>query len=102
LLPGAEVKLAVRDGDDHLAARDLSLEMGVGVVFAGAVVLVAGRRGVERGPPFQPLLVVFVETGFLVINEHARRDAPALASGPERRWSTPPAANGSFAFGGKC
>src|SRR5262245_56439415 len=38
LLPGAEVELAVGDGDDDLAAHDLPLHVGVGVVLAGAVV----------------------------------------------------------------
>ena len=43
LLPGAEVEAAVRDGDDDLAAHDLALEVGVGVVLAGVV-------GVARRP----------------------------------------------------
>ncbi len=42
LFPGAEIEFAFGDGDDDFAAHDLALEMGVGVVFAGAVVAVGG------------------------------------------------------------
>jgi hypothetical protein len=45
LLPGAEVELAGGDGDDDFAAHDLPLEVGVGVVFAGAVVMSGERPG---------------------------------------------------------
>ena len=37
LLPGAEVELAFRDGDDNFAAHDLPFEMCVGVVFESVV-----------------------------------------------------------------
>src|SRR5436305_6543179 len=47
LLPGAEVELAGGDGDDNFAAHDLPLEMGVGVVFPGAVVAIGERFMVE-------------------------------------------------------
>ena len=52
LLPGAEVELAVGDRHDHLAAHDLPLQVGVGVVLAGAVVVVlADRRVTAPAPP---------------------------------------------------
>ncbi len=70
LLPRAEVELAVRDGDDDLAAHELALEVGVGIVLAGLVVVVLrdGRMWRERfKPPFeiavQAMLVVVDETG---------------------------------------
>ena len=53
LLPGAEVELPVGDRHDHLAAHDLPLEVGVGVVLAGAVVPVALAR-LERGELLEP------------------------------------------------
>jgi hypothetical protein len=56
LLPGAEVEFAGGDGGDDLAAHDLSLEMGVGIVFAGAVVAVAIGRGIERRKAFEIFL----------------------------------------------
>jgi len=48
LLRGAEVQPAVRDGDHHLPAHDLALQVCVTVVLAGAVVLVARNRLVGR------------------------------------------------------
>jgi hypothetical protein len=36
----------------------LALDVGVGVVFAGAVVAVALRRSVERGEALEPVVVV--------------------------------------------
>ena len=45
-------------GHDDFAAHDLPLQVGVGVVLAGAVVVVAVGARVERGQLFQPYLVV--------------------------------------------
>src|SRR5262249_558753 len=61
LLPRAEVQLALRDRHDDLTAHDLPLQVGVGVVLAGAVVVVHAGVRVERGQPLQPLLVVPVQ-----------------------------------------
>ena len=47
---------------------DLTLEMGVGVVFAGAVVLVGGG-GCVRGQFLEPDFVVVVEPGLVIVNE---------------------------------
>jgi hypothetical protein len=74
LLPPPKVELPFGDGHDDLAAHDLPLQVGVGVVLAGAVVLVALRRRVERGQLLQPLLVVLVQARLVVVDEHARRD----------------------------
>src|ERR1700722_7581126 len=56
LFPGAEIELAAGDGDADFAAHDLALLVGVGVVFAGVVVLVLRRRGVG-GEFFEPFFV---------------------------------------------
>ena len=61
LFPRAEIQFALGDGDDDFAAHDLALEMGVGVVFAGAVVLIGAGRSV-RGEFLQPHLVVVMQT----------------------------------------
>ena len=74
LFPRAEVELAVGDGDDDLAAHDLAFHVGVGVVFAGAVVMVARGRRIEGGELLQPLLVVFVQPRLVVVDEHAGGD----------------------------
>ena len=44
LFPRAEIEFAFGNGDDDFAAHDLPLQMGVGVVFAGAIVPVGGRK----------------------------------------------------------
>jgi len=41
-LPGAEVELAVGDGEGGFVMQEQSFQMGVGVVFTGLVVLVVG------------------------------------------------------------
>jgi DNA-binding CsgD family transcriptional regulator len=65
------VELAVGDGDDDFAAHDLAFVVGVGVVFARAIVeIAAGGRvaaGVERDEVFEPALVVGVQAGFVVV-----------------------------------
>ena len=48
LFPGAEVEFARGDRDYYLAAHDLSLHMCVGVIFAGAIVLILRNRFVRR------------------------------------------------------
>ena len=73
LFPWAEVELAVGDGDDDFAAHDLALEVSVGVVFAGAVVLVLTGGGMGR-ELFEPCVVVFDEAGLGVVDVDAGCD----------------------------
>jgi hypothetical protein len=68
LFPGAEVEMAFGYGDDYFAAHDLALEVGVGVVLAGAVVLVV-LYGVVRREFFEPYLVIVMETALVVVDE---------------------------------
>src|SRR5262245_30329372 len=44
LLPRVEVEFAPGDGDDNLASHDLAFEIRIGVVFAGAIVMIERRR----------------------------------------------------------
>src|SRR3954454_19588025 len=74
LFPGSEVEAAVGDRHHHLAAHDLPLVVGVRVVLAGAVVLIALRAGIEGGQLLQPALVVLVQAGLVVVDEDARRN----------------------------
>ena len=60
LLPRAEVEPALGDGDHDLAAHDLALQVGVGVVLAGPVVAVRGVRLVRR-ELLQPRVVIVVQ-----------------------------------------
>ena len=61
LLPGPEIEPALGDRHDDLAAHDGAFQVGVGVVLAGAVVVVDIRRGIERGEAFQPHAEVVVQ-----------------------------------------
>ncbi len=71
LLPRAEVELAVGDGNHDLAAHDLALVMGIGVVFAGAVVVVSFGRRIERREFLEPLLVIMQKTRLIIVDENA-------------------------------
>ena len=59
LLPGAKVKLAIGDSNNALTAKELTLDVGVAVVLACAVVEVLGSRGV-RDPLLKEGLEVLV------------------------------------------
>ena len=48
LFPRAEVQFAFGDCNEDFPAHDLTLEMGVSVVFAGPVVSIGGGRRVRR------------------------------------------------------
>jgi len=71
LLPRSKVQLPLGDGDDDLAAHDLPLYVGVGVVLTGAVVVVLGRGGVG-GELLQPDLVVVMQAALVVVDENRR------------------------------
>src|SRR3954463_11523136 len=73
-LPRAEIEIAPRDRDEDLAAHDLALVMGVGVVLTGAVVLIALRRWIERGQLLKPLFIVRVQSRLVVVDKDAGRD----------------------------
>ena len=73
LFPWAEIEFAFGDGDDDFAAHDLALQVGVGVIFAGAIVPVGAGRLVWR-EFFQPDFVVVMEPAFVVVDEHRRGD----------------------------
>lgn len=71
LFPRAEIEFAAGDGDDDLAAHDGAFEVGVGVVLAGAIVVVGVVRFLGR-ELFKPALVVAVEAGLVVVDEDGR------------------------------
>src|SRR5262249_55115881 len=70
LLPRSEVKFALRDGDNDLAAHDLALQMSIGVILAGTVVMVMARVGIERRQIFQPDTEVAMEAALVVVDKH--------------------------------
>lgn len=73
LFPRPKVQFAFADRDDDFAAHDLTLEVGVSIVFASAIVAISGRRLVRR-EFFQPDLVIVMESRFIVINKHRAGD----------------------------
>jgi hypothetical protein len=77
LFPRSEVELATRDGDDDFATHYLTLHMRVGVVLAGAVVVVA-RDWITRRKLLQPDFVVVVETALVIADEDGGRDVHCI------------------------
>jgi hypothetical protein len=73
LFPRAEVQFAFGDRDDDFPAHDLTFEMGVSVVFASTVVSIRGSRLV-RSEFFQPLLVIVMESRFIIVDENRSGD----------------------------
>ena len=72
LFPGAEIELAVGDGDDGFSAHDRAFEMGVGVVLKAVVpVLVIGFF---RSEGFEPFFIVGMEAGLVIVDEDAGGD----------------------------
>jgi len=69
LLPRAEIEFALGDRDHDFAAHDLALQMGVGVVFAAAIVAIGGGGGMGR-QLFEPEFVIVMQTGLVVVDEH--------------------------------
>ena len=78
LLPGAEVEFAFGDGDDRFPAHDLAFHMRIGVVLAGAgVVFVLSDRRM-RGELFEPLGIVLVQAGLVVVDEYRGGDVHGI------------------------
>src|SRR3990172_11891696 len=72
LLPWAEIELAARDRHHHLAPHHLALQVRVPVVFPRPVVVVPGDR-LAGGELLQPVLLIFVETALVVVDEDGGR-----------------------------
>ena len=48
LFPRSEIQFAIGDGDDNFTAHDLTLKMGVGVIFSSPVMSIGAGRSVWR------------------------------------------------------
>src|SRR5688572_24601421 len=77
LFPGAEIQFAVRDRDNDLASHDLSLHMGIGVVFTGIVMMVLIDWFMRR-EFFEPLFVIVMQAAFIVIDEYGCADVHGI------------------------
>ena len=73
LFPRPEIQFAFGDRNDNFAAHDLTLQVCIGVVFAGTVVAIGVRRRVRR-QFFQPQLIIVMKAGFIVVDEYRSRD----------------------------
>lgn len=73
MFPRAEVELAFGDSNHHFPAHDLALQVGVGIVFSGAIVLILRHRLVWR-QCFQPLLIILMQAGFVIVDEYGGGD----------------------------
>src|SRR5574339_417957 len=71
LLPGTEIERAVGDGQDHLVPQDGALQVRVGIVLAGLVMLVRQPR---RRELLEPRLEVLDQSVLPVVDVDARRD----------------------------
>ncbi len=74
LFPGSEVEFSFGDSNDDLSTHDLPLQMRVGIVLAGPVVLVTLGRGVERGELFEPGFIILVQARLIIVDEHTGGD----------------------------
>src|SRR5262249_20928377 len=73
LLPGTEIELSFGDCHHNLAPHDLTLHVRIGVVFPRVVVPVLVHWLVRR-ELLQPLLVILVQSAFVVVDEDRRGD----------------------------
>ena len=73
LFPRPEVHFAFGDRDDDFAAHDLTLEVGVSIVFASAIVAISNGRLMRR-KFFQPDLVIGMESRFIILNNQRGGD----------------------------
>src|SRR5437899_326445 len=73
LLPGAEVKLALGHGDQHLVADQQVLQVRIAVGLPGAVMTVVGAK---RRELFEPFLDVCNQPVFGIVDSDLLRDPP--------------------------
>src|SRR5688500_10910726 len=69
LFPRPEIELALRDCNHDFPSHDLPFQMGVGVVFAGAVVMVEVRIRVEGGELLQPFYEIVMKAALVVVDK---------------------------------
>jgi hypothetical protein len=78
LFPRAKIKASLRNGYHHFPAHDLAFQVGIGIVFTGAVMVVVVRIGIEGGQLFEPDAEVMVQSTFIIVDEHAAGNVHAV------------------------
>ncbi len=68
LFQQAKTQTAIGDGTHHIPSHDLSLQMGIPVVFARAVMATTADR-IVRSQFLQPLLVIGGQPYFVVVHQ---------------------------------
>ena len=77
LLPGSEVELASRYGNDRLSAHYAAFEMGIGVILVSVVPVL--RIGLFRRELFEPYFEVLMQARFIVVYEDAGGNVHRIA-----------------------
>jgi hypothetical protein len=75
-LPSAEVESAFGDGHDHFTAHNLAFHVRICIVLAHVVTVVRNRF--VRGQPFEPNVVVMVQSRLVVIDEDGGGDVHGI------------------------
>ena len=73
LLPRPKVQLTIGHCHHDLAAHDLPLDVHIGIVFPRIVMPVLACRLMRRDL-FQPGIMVMLQPGLVIVDEHPRRD----------------------------
>ena len=74
MFPRAEVQSAVGNGKHNLTAHYLTFHVGIGVVFARTVVVIALRRSIKRREGLEPEFVVVVQPRLVVVDKDRGSD----------------------------
>src|SRR5579862_2205299 len=70
-LPRSHIQLARRNRHDHFMMDEERLQMGVAIVLAGLVMLVSFSK---RSQMLEPLISIFDQSTFIVVDVDARGD----------------------------
>ena len=76
LFPGAKVETAAGYSGYYLTAHDAAFQVGVGVDFAGVVMV--GSDRLVGGKFFKPDVKVMVKAGFVVVDKNAGCDVHGI------------------------
>jgi hypothetical protein len=93
--PGTKIKLSVCYCDYYLSAHNLPFHVGVGVVLTHVVAILGD--GLMRSQPFQPDLVVMMQTCFIVVDKHGGSDVHGIAE--HKTFSDPTFSQALFNLG---
>lgn len=87
LFPGAEIQAPFGNRHDHFATHHLAFQMGIRIVFTGAVVPVVADRfmGSET---FKPGFVILMQTTLIIVDKNRGRDVQGINQAQALLYST--------------